>query len=156
MFALLPREETVQGALGDQQGLRTTEIRDLRSSLPSPGGETGSTNQSQAPKATGPLGARAGPGVPVAIPGSVHGLFPLSWTVFSQVDSSWGPGSLPRPHVCWGGNSKVLNFPGEVTRIDSEISPKSKPILASLPGIITGHQCLGVASQALSLSAECP
>lgn len=39
--------------------------------------------------------------------------------VFVQGGGSWGPGSHPGPRVCWGGNSKRLHSPGEVTRMDS-------------------------------------
>lgn len=69
-----------------------------------------------------------------------------------QVASSWGPASRCRPCVCWDRNSKLLNSPGDVAH--SEISPKSKPVLAVLPDSMTGHQGLEIAIQALSLLAE--
>lgn len=40
VFKLLPRDERAPGALGDQQSLRTTEVRDARPSPPSTGRET--------------------------------------------------------------------------------------------------------------------
>lgn len=96
--------------------------RDLRSSLPSPGGEAVAPQT----KATRPKSQRLSvpePGLEFRLPSPAQftACAPVLDCV-SQVDSSWGPGSPPRPHVCCGGKRKLLNFPGEVTHIDSEIT----------------------------------
>lgn len=47
MFRLLSRDKRVWGAQGDEQILRTTEVRDTRLSLPFTGGARGSRTEAQ-------------------------------------------------------------------------------------------------------------
>lgn len=72
MFKLLSRDKRVWGAQGDEQILRTTEVRDTRLSLPFTGGAGGSRTEAQetthVPKATEPLRARAWRGILVVGP----------------------------------------------------------------------------------------